>query len=83
MQPSLYQSPQRRTQYRATWDLLYLVTPLLLCLTALSEPQRCLLAQSIERQILCEELELVRATKRGYWSAGRYRERCGTDGAAL
>lgn len=28
-------------------------------LAALSEPQRCLLAQSIERQILCEELELV------------------------
>lgn len=27
-------------------------------LAALSEPQRCLLAQSIERQILCEELEL-------------------------
>ncbi|XP_051058426.1 gasdermin-A [Phodopus roborovskii] len=34
-------------------------------LAALSEPQLCLLAQSIERRILSEELELVRASKKG------------------
>lgn len=42
-----------------------MVTPPLLYLTALSEPQHCLLAQSIERQILSEELELVRFTNKG------------------
>lgn len=47
---------------QSTWDLFYLVTSLFLA--ALSEPQHCLLAQSIERRILAEELELVRASKK-------------------
>lgn len=59
MQPSLHQSPQR-TQYLGPPLLGNLP---LVCLTALSEPQHCLLVESIERQILSEELELVRATK--------------------
>lgn len=47
----------------STWDLFYLATSSLF-LAALSEPQLCLLAQSIERRILAEELELVRASKK-------------------
>ncbi|XP_031214808.1 gasdermin-A-like isoform X2 [Mastomys coucha] len=37
-------------------------------LAALSEPQRCLLAQSIERQILSEELELVASILEHNWN---------------
>lgn len=56
---------------QSTWDLFYLVTippnpaHMPLFPTALNEPQHCLLAQSIERRILAEELELVRASKKG------------------
>lgn len=57
MQPFLHQSPHNAEH----------LGPLLpgdLFLAALSEPQHCLLAQSIERRILAEELELVRASKK-------------------
>ncbi|EGV91558.1 Gasdermin-A1, partial [Cricetulus griseus] len=46
-------------------------------LAALSEPQLCLLAQSIERGILSEELEVVRPSKKGVLGLRGCRERRG------